>query len=121
MHNATFEEQACQRTLDFFHTYCVENDMEKTLGLFSRHSSFIGWDTSETYLDYESIVATTIERMTLPFFIQFDDISMDVIKATEHFCVVLFSAHITYRTDKGMPVHEFERATFVYRQEQGEP
>ena len=121
MHNATFEEQARQRTLDFFHTYCVENDMEKTLSLFSRHSSFIGWDTSETYLDYEAIVATTIERMVLPFFIQFDDISMDVIKATEHFCVVLFSAHITYRTDKGMPVHEFERATFVYRQEQGEP
>ena len=56
MHNATFEEQARQRTLDFFHTYCVENDMEKTLSLFSRHSSFIGWDTNETYLDYDATI-----------------------------------------------------------------
>ena len=121
MRNASFVEQARQRTLDFFQAYFIENNMEKMLSYFSKHSSFMGWGSKEIYPDYEAIAATAHERMTIPFFVDFDGISMETIQATENFCIVLFTANITYHTDSGTPVRELERATFVYRKEQGEP
>ena len=121
MIDVSFTEQAKQRTLAFFQAYYIDNDMEKMLSFFSKHSAFVGWGSKELYFDYEAIAATAHERMTIPFYGQFDDVSMEVINASENFCVVLFSANIAYRTDNGNDVHGFERATFVYRREQGEP
>ena len=49
MRNASFVEQARQRTLDFFQAYFIENNMEKMLSYFSKHSSFMGWGSKEIY------------------------------------------------------------------------
>ena len=121
MTNISFAEQARQRTLDFFQAYCTENNMEKTLSYFSEQSSYIGWGSQEIYPDYAAIVATAHERMTIPFVVQFDNINMETINATDNFCVVLLTANLSYQTDKGATVRELERATLVYRKENGEP
>lgn len=121
MLDASFAEQARQRTLDFFQAYCIDNNMDKVLSYFSKQSSYIGWGSQEIYPDYAAIVATAHERLTIPFFVQFDDISMETINATDNFCVVLFTANLSYQTDKGATVRELERATLVYRKENGEP
>lgn len=121
MTNISFAEQAKQRSLDFFQAYGVENNMEKVLSFFSKESALIGWGSKEIYLDYAAIVATAHQRMTIPFFMQFDDISTEIINATANFCIVMVTAKLTYHTDRGHTVHEQERATFVYRKEQGEP
>ena len=101
MLDASFAEQARQRTLDFFQAYCIDNNMDKVLSYFSKQSSYIGWGSQEIYPDYAAIVATAHERLTIPFFVQFDDISMETINATDNFCVVLFTANLSYQTDKG--------------------
>ena len=121
MTNISFAEQAKQRSLDFFQAYGVENNMEKVLSFFSKESALIGWGPKEIYLDYAAIVATAHQRMTIPFFMQFDDISTEIINATANFCIVMVTAKLTYHTDRGNTVREQERATFVYRKEQGEP
>ena len=121
MTNISFAEQAKQRSLDFFQAYGVENNMEKVLSFFSKESALIGWGPKEIYFDYAAIVATAHQRMTIPFFMQFDDISTEIINATANFCIVMVTAKLTYHTDRGNTVREQERATFVYRKEQGEP
>ena len=114
MTNISFAEQAKQRSLDFFQAYGVENNMEKVLSFFSKESALIGWGSKEIYLDYAAIVATAHQRMTIPFFMQFDDISTEIINATANFCIVMVTAKLTYHTDRGNTVREQERATFVY-------
>lgn len=120
MNSTFFIEQAKQNTLSFFHAYGIENDMVKVLNMFSKQSALIGWGSKEIYLDYEAICATAHQRMTIPFYVHFDDISMEIINATDSFCVVLVTAHLTYHADKSTIVRELERATFVYRREQDE-
>ena len=67
MLDASFAEQARQRTLDFFQAYCIDNNMDKVLSYFSKQSSYIGWGSQEIYPDYAAIVATAHERLTIPF------------------------------------------------------
>ena len=67
MLDASFAEQARQRTLDFFQAYCIDNNMDKVLSYFSKQSSYIGWGSQEIYPDYADIVATAHERLTIPF------------------------------------------------------
>ena len=120
MHDA-FLELARQRSIDFFQAYCIENNMEKVLNYFSQKSSFIGWGSREVYLDYNAIAATAHERMTIPFLVQLDNIHTELIKATDNFCVVMYTADLSYQTSKDNYVHELERATLVFRKESDEP
>ncbi|MGM9569166.1 MAG: PAS domain-containing protein [Phascolarctobacterium sp.] len=120
MNKADFCEQARQKTIELFNAYCQENDMDKALSYFSSNACFIGWGEQEIYLDKQSIVATTYERMRLPFFMELSNIETDIIQATDDYCVVLLTCNVAYHNDKGLPIHEFERASVVFHKERGE-
>ena len=120
MHKTAFLAQAERNTIDLFHAYCHDNDMEKVLSYFSKESCFISWGKDEIYLDFEAITATLHRRMTLPYFIELSNVHTEIINASDSFCVVLYSANALYHIDEDTAANEFLRASAVFRLEQGE-
>ncbi|MGM9582566.1 MAG: YybH family protein, partial [Phascolarctobacterium sp.] len=121
MSDATFLEQARLATIELFHAYCHENNMVKALSFFSKESCFIGWGEQEIYLDHQAISATFYERLTAPYELELVNMHAETIHATESFCVVLFTANVIYEDKKGITITDLERATLVFRKEQGKP
>ena len=121
MSDAAFLEQARLATIELFHTYCYENDMVKTLSFFSKESYSIGWGEQEVYPNYQAISDTLYERMTIPYHLELSNVQTEIINATDNFCVILYTANLSYQDDKGVSVKDLERATLVFRKEQGEP
>ena len=121
MREANFLKQAEQNTVDFFYTYCHDNNMEKVLSYFSKESCFISWGKDELYLDFDAIMATMHKRMTLPYFIELSNVHTEIINASANFCVVLYTADALYHIDKDHAAKEFLRASAVFRLEQNEP
>ena len=121
MHKTAFLAQAERNTIDLFHAYCHDNDMEKVLSFFSKESCFISWGKDEIYLDFEAITATLHRRMTLPYFIELSNVHTEIINASDSFCVVLYSANALYHIDEDTAANEFLRASAVFRLEDNEP
>ena len=121
MHKTAFLAQAERNTIDLFHAYCHDNDMEKVLSYFSKESCFISWGKDEIYLDFEAITATLHRRKTLPYFIELSNVHTEIIDASASFCVVLYSANALYHIDEDTAANEFLRASAVFRLEDNEP
>ena len=121
MSDAAFLKQARLATIELFHTYCYENDMVKTLSFFSKESYSIGWGEQEVYPNYQAISDTLYERMTIPYHLELSNVQTEIINATDNFCVILYTANLSYQDDKGVSVKDLERATLVFRKEQEEP
>lgn len=120
MNDASFAQQACQKAVELFHAYCHEHNREKVLSYFSQQSCLVDWGAQDIYDDFDSIAASIRSRMTLPYHLQLGNIKTEVINATTGFCVVLFTADVTFR-DNNYIFSEQERATLLFHLEQKEP
>ena len=110
MSDAAFLEQARLATIELFHTYCYENDMVKTLSFFSKESYSIGWGEQEVYPNYQAISDTLYERMTIPYHLELSNVQTEIINATDNFCVILYTANLSYQDDKGVLVKDLKQS-----------